>query len=78
MPRAPRAERSILTPLSPVREGDAAAAPSVQFDAELRLPYHLNAAGERVYHDAPAGLEFAEDGTLRPVVIPPPADADAE
>ena len=49
------------------REGDPEGSPSVHFDAEKRCMYHLNAAGDPVYHGVPAGFEFNDEGALRPV-----------
>lgn len=48
----------------PRREGQEAGGPEVRLDPERRRLYHVNAAGERVYHDCPAGFTYDDAGAL--------------
>lgn len=50
-----------------VREGSADGYPTARFDASRRAWFHLNGAGERVYHAAPAGREYDEEGRVKPL-----------
>lgn len=47
-----------------VRGGQVEGYPTVAFDDEKRLPYHLDDLGERVYHEAPEGFRFNKNGVL--------------
>lgn len=50
----------------PRPEGHAEGYPQVAYDPKRRQNYHVDAAGERVYHGVPAGFEMNDVGELVP------------